>query len=471
MRRAVMLGYGTVGKCTLPLLLDSRCFTADQIVVIDKEGEPAEFAPYRADGIPYMQREITPDNLAAVLASAAAGGDVLINLSASIACLAIADWCQSHGVMYMDTAFEPWGDNIFGEAQPPHERTMYWEHYVARRHAERYWQRRGPTALFGHGANPGLVSHFARAAVMDLARNMANGRELPVPTRQSEWAALAQSLGVKVIHISERDTQVLSRPKAVDEFVNTWSVFSFIEESCRPVEIGWGTHEKTRPAGALDHALGPKHALYIPMSSSQLLLRSWVPAGGPIDGLALPHSESITISRYFTLANGQEVHYRPTVAYSYLPCDAALASIHELRMNGWRMPERLRVVSDEVLDGADELGVLVLGPEPTGWWYGSRLDIHQTRQLVRNSNPTALQVAAGVLAAVRWMKDNDDKGYQESEDLPYAEILEYARPYLGTIISTAADWNPRVARRQLFGDAAIGRDCDDVWQFSNFVAG
>jgi homospermidine synthase len=207
------------------------------------------------------------------------------------------------------------------------------------------------------------------------------------------------------------------------------------------------------------------------MSLSQLLLRSWVPAGGPIDGLALPHSESITISRYFTLANGQEVHYRPTVAYSYLPCDAALASIHELRMNGWRMPERLRVVSDEVLDGADELGVLVLGPEPTGWWYGSRLDIHQTRQLVRNSNPTALQVAAGVLAAVRWMKDNDDKGYQESEDLPYAEILEYARPYLGTIISTAADWNPRVARRQLFGDAAIGRDCDDVWQFSNFVAG
>jgi homospermidine synthase len=470
MRRAVLLGFGVVGKCALPLLLDSRCFDPDQIVVIDKEDEPAAFTPYRSAGIRYVQREITQENLGAALATLAAGGDLLINLSASINCLAIADWCQSHGVMYIDTAFEPWGDNIFGEAQPPNERTMYWEHYVARRHAERHWRPRGPTALFGHGANPGLVSQFARAAVMDLARHMANGRDIPVPTQQSQWAALAQSLGVKVIHISERDTQVLSQPKEVDEFVNTWSVFSFIEESCRPVEIGWGTHEKTRPVGATDHELGPKHAFYIPMASSQLLLRSWLPACGPIDGLALPHSESITISRYFTLANGKEVHYRPTVAYSYLPCDAALASIHELRMNGWRMPERMRVVSEEVLDGADELGVLILGPEPTGWWYGSRLDIHQTRRLVQNSNPTALQVAAGVLAAVRWMKDNDDKGYQESEDLPYAEILGYAEPYLGTIISTPVDWNPCLDRRQLFGDANMMRDYDDVWQFKNFIA-
>ena len=42
------------------------------------------------------------------------------------------------------------------------------------------------------------------------------------PTTQLGWAGLAHQLGVQVIHIAERDTQVTATPKARGEFVNTY---------------------------------------------------------------------------------------------------------------------------------------------------------------------------------------------------------------------------------------------------------
>lgn len=54
------------------------------------------------------------------------------------------------------------------------------------------------------------------------------------------------TIGVKVIHCSERDTQISDKPKLVNEFVNTWSVEGFFEESIAPAEMGWGTHEKRK---------------------------------------------------------------------------------------------------------------------------------------------------------------------------------------------------------------------------------
>ena len=55
-------------------------------------------------------------------------------------------------------------------------------------------------------------------------------------------------LGVKVIHIAERDTQTTSVPKRVDEFVNTWSVEGFAGEGTQPAELGWGSHERHFPS-------------------------------------------------------------------------------------------------------------------------------------------------------------------------------------------------------------------------------
>ena len=57
-----------------------------------------------------------------------------------------------------------------------------------------------------HGANPGLVSHFVKQALLNIAKD--TGVKVTKPATKAEWGALAKTLGVKTIHIAERDTQV-----------------------------------------------------------------------------------------------------------------------------------------------------------------------------------------------------------------------------------------------------------------------
>lgn len=57
-----------------------------------------------------------------------------------------------------------------------------------------------------------------------------------------------RDLGVKGLHIAERDTQRSNLLRPAKEFWNTWSCNSFILEGYyQPSELGWGTHEKWYP--------------------------------------------------------------------------------------------------------------------------------------------------------------------------------------------------------------------------------
>src|SRR5205085_10293927 len=112
----------------------------------------------------------------------------------------------------------------------------------------------GPTAVIAHGANPRLVSHFVKKALVNLAKDTGMG---PIrPSTREGWAQLARDLGVKVIHIAERQTQASRKPKKAGEFVNTWSIDGFVSEGCQPAEMGWGTHEKALPADGARHEFG-----------------------------------------------------------------------------------------------------------------------------------------------------------------------------------------------------------------------
>ena len=70
-----------------------------------------------------------------------------------------------------------------------------------------------------------------------------------------------------------------------------------------------------------------------------------------------------------------------------------------------------RIMTDEIISGKDELGVLLMGHDLNGWWTGSQLDIHEARQLVPHHNATTLQVAASVTGALAWMVRNPRRGF------------------------------------------------------------
>jgi homospermidine synthase len=460
-----MLGFGTIGRCLLPMFRDSLALDTSRYVVVDGHDHSPEFRCHQDSGIPYHLAPLNHDNLEQVLEPLLEPGDILVNVSVGVDSVTLIDWCRDHGIAYVDSSLEPWEEDVWDTKIPPHARTEYAYHQRARRHAANYSDEDAPTAVVCHGANPGLVSHFVKAALLDIAQEV--GMEIPAPSAREDWARLARESGTRVIHISERDTQISREPRRPGEFVNTWSIPGFVEEASMPVELGWGTHETQLPPGAQRHDVGPRNAIYATGPAAGVQLRSWVPLGGQIAGLALPHSESVTISEYLTLDEDGEVTYRPTVAFAYLPCDAALASLHEAMMTDWRMQQRQRIMADDIVAGRDELGVLLMGHKLGVWWFGSQLDIHEARELVPGSNPTAVQVSAGLLAATAWVAGNPRLGYREPENLPHEQVLEIARPYLGPMVSRASAWTPLKGRSGLFEHPLI--DEEDPWQFGNFL--
>ena len=86
-----------------------------------------------------------------------------------------------------------------------------------------------------------MVSWFVKQALVNLAADL--GDKAPAEIAE-DWGRLAQRLGVKGVHIAERDTQRATHPKPRNVFVNTWSIEGFLSEGMQPAELGWGTHEK-----------------------------------------------------------------------------------------------------------------------------------------------------------------------------------------------------------------------------------
>jgi len=339
------------------------------------------------------------------------------------------------------------------------------------------WDGKGPTAVVEHGANPGLISHFTRQGLIDIANTMigerkAKGRKAEalegfISTRS--FNHLAMELGVKVIHCSERDTQITDVPKQIDEFVNTWSIEGFREEGTTTAELGWGTHEKTLPAHAYRQKTGPKNQICIARMGINTWVRSWVP-NYTIHGMVVRHGEAFTISDSLTVWKGKRAVYRPTVHYAYCPCDEAVVSLNELRGRNYGLQPKLRIMNDEITKGADILGALIMGHRYKSWWVGSDLTIEESRRLVPHQNATTMQVAISVVAATKWMIANPEEGVRVPDELPHEYILEVSKPYLGNWISVRSDWTPlRDYKNAFSGFNKPDFDHRDPWQFKNFL--
>ena len=83
---------------------------------------------------------------------------------------------------------------------------------------------------------------------------------------------------------------------------------------------------------------------------------------GPFHGWLISHGEAHSIPDYFTVRENGKVVYRPTCYYAYHPCDDAVLSLHEMVGHNHTMQEKTRLLRDDIADGFDELGVLLLGP-------------------------------------------------------------------------------------------------------------
>lgn len=459
--RLVMVGFGSIGQGVLPLILRHIDIEPPNITIITADERGHGEADYF--GIKFVKEPLTRQNYRAVLEPLLAKGDFLLNLSVDVSSVALVELCAERGALYLDTCIEPWAGGYTDASLSPSLRS----NYALREQALALRTRLGtgaPTAVLTHGANPGLVSHFVKQALLNIAED--TGLEVArVPADRNAWAGLAQTLGVKVIHVAERDTQVANIPKKRGEFVNTWSIDGFISEGCQPAELGWGTHEAGFPPDGIRHDFGCQAGIILNRPGVTQRVRTWTPMEGPFHGFLITHSEALSIPDYLTVRDGAgKPVYRPTCHYAYHPCDDAIKSIHEFAGKNYVQQETQRLLMTEIIDGVDELGVLLAGHAKGAYWYGSQLTCSEARQLVEFNSATSLQVTVAALAGMIWAIENPDRGIVEADEMDFQRCLDICAPYLGPVVGAYTDWNPLEGRNKLFVEDV---DSTDPWQFKN----
>ena len=461
----VMIGFGSIGKGTLPLIERHFQFDKEHFVVIDPNDSDRRLLDER--GVKFVHVGLTQDNYREVLGrylKAGKGQGFCVNLSVDTSSLDIIRFCREIGALYIDTVVEPWPGFYFAKNLGNEARTNY-----ALRETVMEERRRNPggtTAVSCCGANPGMVSWFVKQALLNLAAD--RHETIAEPKTREHWGRLAQALGVKGVHIAERDTQRAKHPKPRNVFVNTWSIEGFLSEGMQPAELGWGTHEKWAPPNAGFHKTGCGAAIYLNQPGANTRVRSWTPTARGQFGFLVTHNESISIADYYTVRDDKgEAVYRPTCHYAYHPCDDAILSLHELFGRAGEMQSAHHILGEhEIVDGIDELGVLLYSHGRNAYWYGSQLSVEETRALAPYQNATGMQVTSAVLAGMVWALENPLAGIVEADEMDFRRCLEVQLPYLGPVIGTFTDWTPLRNRPGLFPEDI---DESDPWQFRNVL--
>jgi homospermidine synthase len=456
--KIVFVGFGSIGQGVLPLILRHIGTSSDRITIVTAENSGRSEA--EQFGVKFVKTALTRDNYRQVLGALLEAGDFLLNLSVDVSSVALVQLARERGALYLDTCIEPWAGGYTDPNATVDSRSNYTMRLEAL--AMRNGAKQAPTAVLTHGANPGLVSHLVKQALLNIAED--TGVDAGTPANREAWAKLAQTLGIKVMHIAERDTQVSNVPKAANEFVNTWSVDGFVSEGAQPAELGWGTHERHFPADGGRHTAGSGCAIYLNRPGASTRVRTWTPQAGHFHGFLITHSEAISLADYYTVMDGQRVAYRPTSHYAYHPSDNAVLSVHEFAGNNWHLQDHKRIMLNEITSGIDELGVLLAGHKKNAYWYGSQLSIEEARKLAPYNSATSLQVTSAALSGMIWAMENPNRGVVEPDDMEFKRPLEICRPYLGKVIGKYTDWTPLHQRGELFAEDL---DTADPWQFKN----
>ena len=438
-RRIVLVGFGNIGQGLLPLL--DRHFQA-RTTIFDKMVTSDLLKVAREYSAELIECRITPENYRTVLAPLLDANTALLNFAVSVSSVDLIRLAQENDALYIDSCIEPWEYGCSGQG-------LLESNYGLREsiQAMRTSCAEKATALVAHGANPGFISILLKKALYEMARSIGLSCE---PTSRDDWANLARTLDIRVIQISERDTQVESIHREPDEFVCTWSVDGFITECLQAAELGWGSHEEQQiPSGATLHCSKTQSVLELATRGKDTRVKSWSPNYLGFEGYLLTHNESLSIAEYLTVLDGEETTYRPTVFYAYHPCDATVESLPLLADGDEERVASRRVIKDGITSGIDELGIFLVSGTHRSFWLGSNLSIGKARKMAAYNNATSLQVVSSVVAALKWMEGNPRRGVIESEEVDWEFIYEMTEEYWKPMSMESVAWQPDKHKREL----------------------
>src|SRR4051794_7116724 len=104
--RLVIVGFGSIGQGVLPLILRHIALDPSRITIVTAEdwgGEEA--AEYK---VQFVVQPLTKDNFRHILDPLVGAGDFILNLSVEVSSIALIEFAQEKGALYLDTCIEPW---------------------------------------------------------------------------------------------------------------------------------------------------------------------------------------------------------------------------------------------------------------------------------------------------------------------------------------------------------------------------
>src|SRR5258707_4439491 len=181
----VMIGFGSIGKGTLPLIERHIAFDPSKFVVIAPDDSDRALLDERK--IRFVHVALTKANYRDVLTpllKVGPGRGMIVNLSVDTSSVELMDFARDVDAFYIDTVVEPWPGLYTDRNLSPSARS----NYALRESVLELRRRRsgGITAVSCCGANPGMVSWMVKHALLDIVRDLGIAAE--EPSTRNDWA-------------------------------------------------------------------------------------------------------------------------------------------------------------------------------------------------------------------------------------------------------------------------------------------
>jgi homospermidine synthase len=425
-RRCVILGFGGVAKPVCHIF--ATRYSMREYILVDKNRITDEqIKIFGNKRVSRLELDIKPEDLFDTMNYILKDNDIVCDFFGCNETIDILHACHlKKGIVYVNASIE---ENILRPY--PSQNALYQAFFEFKKKFKPIF-----TGCIDAGANPGMITHFAILGIFSMAKEaiknkIANYEEIKFYLDKKDLAKLAQIMQVDVIHISELE-QI--EPKDENTFkglvTNTWCIDSFHDEWFINAEVSMGTHDISD--------LSKKNYEKIPLSEPPtikcpfpLYMKTACPTQ-IFTGKVVRHPETIEISKLFSNEN-----HIPTVAFVYHP---SRLPRQDLEQKNWKdLP--CRIINESTggpLLGKETMGATLISSrnDIPPRWFGSIVSCEQEREIGANSNPTTLQVAAGIISHLLLALDDPEKGLCMPHDFDSEKIIKLAAPFLGTIIDT-----------------------------------
>ena len=185
-----MIGFGSIGKGTLPLIERHIAFDRSKFVVIAPDDNDRHLLDERQHPVrpPARHARRITATCSRRCSPRAPGRGMIVNLSVDTSSVDLMEFCKDIDAFYIDTVVEPW-PGLYTDRNALDLGAL--ELRAARELLDLRRRRPGGvTAVSCCGANPGMVSWMVKQALLDIAGDLK--LDFAEPQTREDWGRLMQ---------------------------------------------------------------------------------------------------------------------------------------------------------------------------------------------------------------------------------------------------------------------------------------